>query len=114
MMDALEQKATFMKIFKETAANNMGLIHGFPNWANKIDFSFEGDDLLIKIPPLLIVKGTYERISKSKRKAEVDDFMRANEYTYLEYIIKMSCNIFAAVLGGGKVATVGGFYKRKK
>lgn len=110
-MDILARQVNFFNIFKETAANNMGLIHGFPNWANKISFTTQGDDLLIKIPPILIKKGSYETISRSRRKKEADNFMRKKTYTYLEYVIKTTCSIYAATLEK-QVATVGGFYKK--
>lgn len=110
-MNILEKQVKFFNIFKETAANNIGLIHGFPSWVNKMHFTTQGDDLLIHIPPALINKGNYERISKSKRKKEADMFMHKKTYTYLEYVIKMSCNTYATTLEK-KVATVGGFYKK--
>ena len=88
-------------------------MHGFPNWVSKMSFVIEGEDLLIKIPPILVTYGTAERISHSKRKAETDKFMRKLNYTYLEFVIKTACNIYAASLEK-KVAVVGGFYKKRQ
>ena len=110
-MDILEKQVKFFNIFKETAANNMGLIHGFPNWANKISFVTQGDDLLIKIPPVIINKGGYENISKSKRRKEADAFMKKKTYTYLEYVIKTTWSVYAATIEK-QVASGGGFYKK--
>lgn len=106
----LYKQIKFFNLFKETAANNMGIIHGFPNWANKIRYEIEEDDLLIIIPPLLIKRGGYEYISKSKRKEEVDSFMysisKAKKYTFIEYVINLTCDIFVNFITDGQVKSV--------
>lgn len=113
MNSILERQVTFFNIFKETAANNIGLIHGFANWTNKMSFTIQGDDLLIKIPPVLVRNGGYAKISRSKRRKEADDFMKRKEYTYLEYVIKMTCTVYAT-LEGKQLAQFNGFYRKGK
>ena len=107
----LEEQVRFFNLFKETARNNIGIIHGFPNWVNKMSFVIENDDLLIKIPPALIIRGGYEKISRSRRKKEIDFFMRKKEYNYLEFVIKTTCSLYASIKEK-KLATVAGFYKK--
>ncbi len=111
MEDILEKQVKFFNIFKETAANNIGLIRGFPNWVNKMYFTVQGDDLLIHVPAILVTYGTSDRISHSRRKKEADVIMKRKTYTYLEYVIKNTCMIYAATIEK-QVATVGGFYKK--
>lgn len=111
-MDILEKQVKIFNIFKETAANNIGLIHGFPNWTNRIYFTTEGDDLLIHVPPVLINRGGYEFIEKSKRRKEADKFMRKKTYTYLEYVIKTTCSVYAATIEK-QVSPVGGFFGKE-
>lgn len=112
MDDILEKQVKFFNIFKETAANNISLIKGFKHWANKIYFTTNGDDLLIHVPGVFIKYGSNERMTHySKRKKEADNVMGKKTYTFLEYVIKTSCMIYAAGLEK-QVATVGGFYKK--
>lgn len=107
-MDILEKQIKFFNIFKETAINNIGLIHGLPSWAKKISYTIEGNDILIKIPSALIIYGTSKRISHSKRKSEIDKIMKKKKYTYLEFVIKNSCIIYASSIE----KQVGDFYKK--
>lgn len=110
-MDVLEKQIKFFNIFKETATNNIGLMHGFPNWVNKMYFTSEGDDLLIHVPAILVTYGTPERISHSRRKKEADKIMKKKTYSFLEFVIKNSCIIYASTIEK-QVAQVGGFYKK--
>ena len=110
-MDILEKQVKFFNIFKETAANNIGLIQGFPNWVSKMSFTVQEDDLLIHIPPALVTYGTSDRISRSKKKSEADKIMKKKTYTYLEFVIKNACMVYASTIEK-QVAAVGGFYKK--
>lgn len=107
-MSVLENQIKFFNIFKETYRNNIGLIQGFPNWTNRINFTIDRDDLLIHIPPVLIRFGTEERIARSKRKAEADMIMNNKKYNYLEFVIKNSCIIYASTIQ----KQVKNFYKK--
>ncbi len=94
--EKLKEAVAFFNIFKETAANNIGMIHGFPNWTRKMDFVIDGDDILIKIPAALIKYGDYDRISRSKKRKEADMLMQRKKYTFLEFVIKKSVSIYVA------------------
>lgn len=113
-MTDLEICTLYFNIFKETAANYIGIIHGFKNWTNKMNFVINGSDLAIKIPPVLVEHGTYDYIKKSRKREEIDSFMevgkkfRSSTYTYLEFIIKMTSVKFAAQMG----KQVTKFYKK--
>ena len=72
----LYNQIQFFNIFKEQARNNIGIIHGFPNWCNKISYEIDGDDLLIHIPDTIMKRGSYEVISRSRRKKEIDNIMK--------------------------------------
>lgn len=94
-MDNISNMILYFNIFKETAANNIGIMHGFSNWTNKMSYTIDGKDLLIKIPPVLIRNGTYKKISHSKRKKEIDTYMGKQGYTYLEFIMKKATDLYA-------------------
>lgn len=94
-IDDLNRMIAFFNVFKETSANEIGIIRGFANWTYKMSYSIEGGDLRIHVPPVLVKRGTPEIISHSRRKPEVDEFMKRKKYTYLEYVIKRSIDIFA-------------------
>ena len=97
MTDAFEEQVLFFNILKETAANNIGIIRGFKNWVVKMDFTFEEDDLVVRIPYVLVRRGTPEIISHSRRKNELDELMGKSTYTYVEIIIKMAAEKYAAI-----------------
>lgn len=104
----LKEHVEFFTIFKEIAINDMGLMHGFKNWAYKIDMISDGDDLLITIPPVLIIRGG--DISRSSKKPIIDYRMDGRKnYTYIEYVIKRSCDKYAALKGktGAKLTRKG-------
>lgn len=106
-MDDLGEMVVFFNIFKETAANNIGFMHGFPNWVNKMSYNILSDTLAITIPPVLIKRGTADILAKSKRKKENDEFMKKKNYTYIEFVIKKSIDIYAL----SKKKTVSRMYK---
>lgn len=96
-MDKVSEMISFFNIFKETAVNNIGIIRGFRNWVAKMDFTIEGNDLIVRIPYVLYKRGTPEIISHSRRKKEIDEIMGKKNYTYIEVIIKMTADKYAAI-----------------
>ena len=113
-MTDLEVCVLYFNIFKETAVNNIGIIQGFKSWVNKMNFVINGSDLVISIPPVLVNHGSYNYIKKSRRKQEIDTLMevgkpfRSKTYTYLDFVIKMTNQKFAAQMSG----QVTKFYKK--
>lgn len=113
-MTDLETCVLYFNIFKETAVNNIGIIHGFKSWVNKMNFVINGSDLVIRIPPVLVNHGSYDYIKRSRRKQEIDTLMevgkpfRSKTYTYLDFVIKMTNQKFAAQMN----SQVTKFYKK--
>ena len=107
-MSELEKQVKFFNIFKEVATNNLSLIQGFKKWTDKIYFTIEGNDLLIHVPAVLVKYGNSERMFRSKKKNEADKIMKKNNYTYLEFVIKNSCMIYASTVG----KQVGNFFEK--
>ena len=94
-MDDINNMIIYFNIFKEISANDIGLIRGFANWTKKMSYYIDGYDLVIKIPPVLIKRGTPEILSHSKRKKEIDYYMNKGNYTYVEYLIRKATDLYA-------------------
>ena len=95
----LYNQIQFFNIFKEQARNNIGIIHGFPNWCNKISYEIDGDDLLIHIPDTIMKRGSYEVISRSRRKKEIDNIMKefTGKYSFLDFLLKITFDIYIGI-----------------
>ena len=94
-MDDISKMVLFFNILKEEAVNNIGVIRGFRNWMNKMDFVIKENSMEVKMPYVLIRRGTPEIISHSKRKKELDEIMQKTDYTYFDLIIKLACDRYA-------------------
>lgn len=86
----LENKIIFFNIFKHNLTKNMGLVHGFPNWASKTSYRLDGNDLYIQIPFIVVQRNESDNLNRSRRKGEIDKYMESDDYRFLDYIIKIT------------------------
>lgn len=103
--DNLKNKMFFFNMFKNNLTKNMGLVHGFPNWASRTAYRLDGDDLYIQIPFIVVKRNESDDLKKSRRKGEIDKYMGSKNYRFLDYIIKLTISDYVCQNVGNRKIT---------